>query len=320
MKTLRHFLKETDFSVSELDSIFSLAHALKAHRHDPAGLKPLIGQTWGMLFFKNSTRTRISFDVGVHELGAHPLFLDQHSMQISRGESISDTAKVMSRYLHGIIIRAYAHELLEEFVREGSIPVINALTDFLHPCQVYSDAFSIAEKFTRTVPSPADLVGRKLVFVGDCDSNMANSWILGGCLMGMEIVLCGPDRFQPGSRIRELAAASNLRGTYRFTTDIASACAGADVIYTDVWVSMGDEAEAEERRRLLGPYQVTRRVMELAKPGALFMHCLPAHEGEEVHAGVLALPNSIIFDQAENRLHMQKAIMATLDSLKQPTI
>ncbi len=314
MKTTRHFLKETDFSLPELEDIFALSHSLKSHRKQPL-IRPLNGQTWGLLFFKNSTRTRISFDVGVHELGAHGIYLDQKGLQISRGESIPDTAKVVSRYLHGIVIRAYEHEVLEVFCKEGNIPVINALTDFLHPCQIYADAFSIAEKFTRSNPSLADVKGKKLVFVGDCDSNMANSWILGGCMMGMEIVLCGPEQFQPRERIKQLVAASKLQGSYRFTTDLKEAAKDADVIYTDVWVSMGDEEEAALRKQVLAPYQVDKALMSLAKPEALFMHCLPAHEGEEVHSDVLSLPNSIIFDQAENRLHVQKAIMAKLDEV-----
>jgi len=314
MKNIRHFLKETDFSLTELEEIFALSHSLKSNRSKPL-VKPLDGQTWGLLFFKNSTRTRISFDVGVHELGAHGIFLDQKSMQISRGETIADTAKVVSRYLHGIVIRAYEHEVVEEFAREGSIPVINALTDFLHPCQIYADAFTIAEKFTQSVPSLKDLKGRKLIYVGDCDNNMANSWILGGCMMGMEVILCGPEQFKPGERIAQVIKASKLEGSYRFTTDIHDAVRGADVVYTDVWVSMGDEEEAEIRKQVLTPYQVNKSLMDLAKPEALFMHCLPAHAGEEVHSDVLELPNSVIFDQAENRLHVQKAIMAKLDEV-----
>lgn len=315
MKTIRHFLKETDFSLSELETIFERCHELKSNRGKSQSPLLLAGQSWGMLFFKNSTRTRISFDVGLGELGANRLFLDLNSMQISRGESIADTAKVVSRYLHGMVIRAYEHEILEEFAREGSMPIVNALTDFLHPCQIYADAFTIAEKLTASVPSLEDVRGRKLVFIGDCDSNMANSWILGGCMMGMEVVLCGPDHFQPGQRIRDLVNASDLQGSFRFTTDPGEACSNADVIYTDVWVSMGDEGEAQLRKDMLQPYQVTRAMMSLAKPGALFMHCLPAHEGEEVESEVLEMPNSIIFDQAENRLHMQKAILATLVEL-----
>ena len=314
MKSTRHFLKETDFSLEELENIFELAHSLKVYRANPL-VKPLEGQSWGMLFFKNSTRTRISFDVGVHELGAHGIYLDQNSMQISRGESVSDTAKVVSRYLHGMVIRAYEHELVEGFANEGSIAIINALTDFLHPCQIYTDAFTIAEKFSVGDPTIETLKGKKLVYMGDCDNNMANSWILGGCMMGMEIVLCGPEKFQPADRIKQLVEASNLEGSFRFTTDIEDAAKDADVIYTDVWISMGDEDEAEIRKQVLQPYQVNMAVMSLAKPEALFMHCLPAHEGEEVHSEVLDLPNSVIFDQAENRLHVQKAIMAKLNEV-----
>lgn len=312
MKNIRHFLKETDFSKEEVDHIFSLADKLKKNRANPQ-IRSLNNQSWGLLFFKNSTRTRISFDVGVNELGGHGIYLDQKSLQISRGESVADTAKVVSRYLHGLVIRAFEHSLVEEFAAEGSIPVINALTDFLHPCQIYTDAFTLAENWkSGEVPCLEDLKGKKLVFMGDCDSNMANSWILGGCLFGMEVVMYGPKEFQPGEEIKKLVESSNLDGSYTFTTDVKSACCEADVIYTDVWVSMGDESEAAKRKELLSPYQVNLNAFKMAKGDALFMHCLPAHEGEEVSADVLALPNSIIFDQAENRLHVQKAIMAKL--------
>jgi ornithine carbamoyltransferase len=311
MSKVRHFLKETDFSAGEIDEIFALSHRLKKER----GLgveKPLKEQSWGMLFFKNSTRTRISFDVGIHELGGHGLYLDKNSMQLSRGESVADTAKVVSRYLHGMVIRAYEHALLEEFAREGSIPIVNALTDFLHPCQMYTDAYTIAEAFATGIPSLADLTGRKLVFAGDCASNMANSWLLGGCLMGMEIVLCGPEKYAPGKVIRDLVERSSLPGRYRFTENFEEAVRGADVVYTDVWVSMGDEAQAEARKKELAPYQVSAKILNQARKEAIFMHCLPAHPGEEVSQEVLDSPRSIIFDQAENRLHVQKAILTKL--------
>jgi ornithine carbamoyltransferase len=307
-------LKETDFCPSEIDSIFALSAGLKARRLGNPH-RPLEGQSWGMLFFKNSTRTRISFDVGLHELGAKSVFLDQKGMQLSRGESVADTAKVASRYLHGMIIRAFEHELVEEFAREGSIPVINALTDFLHPCQMYTDAFTMAEHFAGkgNTPSLEQLRGRKVAFLGDCACNMANSWILGACLMGMEVVLSGPSRFAPGARIKdEVAGHRGLSGSFRFTEDPADACKDADVIYTDVWVSMGDEDEADLRRSLLAPYQVNRSLLSLALPGAIFMHCLPAHAGEEVTQEVLDCGQSIVFDQAENRLHVQKAILSGL--------
>jgi ornithine carbamoyltransferase len=312
MNNLRHFIKETDFTSEEVDALFRSASDFKALRLNHRS-KPLLGQSWGMLFFKNSTRTRISFDVGLQELGAHSVFLDQKSMQLSRGETVADTAKVVSRYLHGMIIRAYDHSLLEEFAKEGSIPVINALTDFLHPCQLYADVFSIAEKLNQDgSPGLKDLKGRKVVFFGDCNSNMANSWILGGCHLGMEVVLCGPKRFAPGEAIRTEVDKQHLPGTWSFCEDPVVACNNADVLYTDVWVSMGDEDEAAERKKALAPYQVTLSLLQRAKPGALFMHCLPAHAEEEVSTEVLSGQQSIIFDQAENRLHMQKAIMAKL--------
>ncbi len=309
----KHFLKETDFTPAEVAKIFANAREMKQARTQTP--KTLVGQSWGMLFYKNSTRTRISFEVGLHELGAHPLILSASNTQISRGESTADTAKVMSRYLHGLIIRCYDHQLLEDFAEEGSVPVVNALSDFLHPCQIYTDMFSIAEKLD---PDAKDLTaclkGKKLAFLGDSACNMANSWILGGAHLGMGIALAGPEEFAPGGEIREQLSFEGLEEKFTFHTDPLEAVADADVVYTDVWVSMGDEAEAEARLQQMKPYQVTTEIMTAAKPGALFMHCLPAHAGEEVSQEVLDSKASIIFDQAENRLHVQKAILAELVS------
>lgn len=307
----KHFLKETDFTPAEVKKIFAKAREMKQARAKTP--KTLAGQSWGMLFYKNSTRTRISFEVGLHELGAHPLILSASNTQISRGESTADTAKVMSRYLHGLVIRCYDHQLLEEFADEGSVPVVNALSDFLHPCQIYTDMFTMAEVWD---PEAADMTaclkGKKLAFLGDSACNMANSWILGGAHMGMDIALAGPKEFAPHSEIRELLSHEDLDESFTFHTDPLDAVKDADVVYTDVWVSMGDEAEAEQRLKQMKPYQVTADIMAAAKPGAIFMHCLPAHPGEEVTQGVLDSEASIIFDQAENRLHVQKAILAAL--------
>lgn len=309
---MKHFLTTTDFDKAGIGEILELAAQLKAERGSPSALRPLQGQSWGMLFYKNSTRTRISFEVGLSELGAHPVILDATSMQLSRGESIADTARVLSRYLHGLIIRCYDHELLEGFAREGSIPIVNALSDDLHPCQIYADLFTLAERWGKRGSLLSALQGRRIVFMGDTACNMANSWLLGGASAGMHVTLCGPQAYAPGKVIVDEMAARGWQGSYNFTTDAEAAVKGADVVYTDVWVSMGDEAEADTRRELFVPYQVTEQLMSLAAKDALFMHCLPAHPGEEVTQAVIDAPQSVIYDQAENRLHAQKAVLAKL--------
>lgn len=312
----RHFLAETDFTGTEIARIFALARQLKRERgvNSP---QPLAGQTWAMLFYKNSTRTRISFEVGIRELGGNPLFLDKNQMQLSRGESIADTAKILSRYVHGLVIRAYEHAVIEEFASEGSIPVVNALTDLLHPCQIYSDAFSMAERWAGPEGDlVAALRGRRIVFLGDTACNMANSWILAAHIFGLDLVLGGPPDFRPGREIENLCGELEIAPPFTFTSDAREAVRGADVVYTDVWVSMGREEETAARIKKMSPYAVTPELMAEAAPEALFMHCLPAHPGMEVKEEVLNSPASIIFDQAENRLHMQKAILATLAGLR----
>jgi len=349
---MRHFLKETDFRAEELPEVFALAQQLKAERKRgiphatgrqrearqmEGAAPPLGGQSWGMIFAKSSTRTRVSFEVGIHELGGRPIFLSKSDIQLGRGETVADTARVLSRYLHGLIVRTYAHTELEELAANATMPVINALTDFLHPCQIYTDLFTLAERWaacaghvsaeppptktqpidgTAALPSGEALVaslrGRKLAYLGDCSFNMANSWILGGALFGMQIALAGPEGFGPGREIDALLAEADLPKNYVFTNDPYEAVRGADAVYTDVWASMGQEDEARERRRAMEPYAVTRELFAAARPDAYFMHCLPAHAGEEVEQAVLDDPRSIIFDEAENRLHMQKAIMAVL--------
>lgn len=311
---MKHFLKETDFAVSELGPLFSLAREYKrsrgSHEH------PLRGQTWALIFSKSSTRTRVSFEVGVHELGGNPLFLNKNDIQIGRGETIEDTARVMSRFVHGMIVRTFDHTEVERLAAAGSIPVINALTDFLHPCQIFTDAFTMAERWAHGDDLAAALRGRKIAFLGDTSCNMANSWILGANLFGMKISLAGPKEFAPGADIQELLKREGFSGGYQFTTDAFEAVQGADVVYTDVWVSMGKEDEAKERIRVMSPYAVTGKLFATAKRDALFMHCLPAHAGEEVAPEVLENPRSIIFDQAENRLHTQKAVLATLNKAR----
>lgn len=274
----------------------------------------LAGQTWALIFSKSSTRTRVSFEVGIHELGGNPLFLNRNDIQLGRGETIEDTARVLSRYVHGLIVRTYDHEDVERLAAAGSIPVINALTDFLHPCQIYADALTLAERWSKGPRSNLlnALRGKKIAFLGDTACNVANSWIIAANLFGMEVSLAGPKAFAPGDKLHEMLDRQLPQGSYHFTTDPYEAVKGADVVYTDVWVSMGKEDEARKRLRQLAPYAVTSEILAAAKKDAFFMHCLPAHPGEEVTQEVLDSPHSIIFDQAENRLHVQKAIMATL--------
>ena len=308
---MKHFLKSTDLEDFEVEKIFSLSRQFKQNRGE-RGLTVLSNQSWGMIFFKTSTRTRISFQVGIQELGGHTVQINQDEIQLSRGESIEDTARVLSRYLHGLIIRCYEHSLLEQFAHHGSIPIVNALSDFLHPCQVCSDAFTLLERWSDGKPFLPALKGRKIAYFGDTASNMANSWILGGSLFGMEVALAGPSQFAPGTEIQSVIEASGYAPTYTFHTDPMEAAENADVIYTDVWVSMGKEGEASDRHNAMMPYQVNASIMDRAKPEALFMHCLPAHPGYEVTQEVMDSPASIVFDQAENRLHTQKAILAVL--------
>jgi ornithine carbamoyltransferase len=265
-----------------------------------------------MIFAKSSTRTRVSFEVGIHELGGNPLFLNKNDIQLGRGETVEDTARVLSRFVHGLVVRTYEHAEVERLAAHGTIPVINALTDFLHPCQIYTDAFTMAERWAQGGDLFSSLRGRKIAYLGDCSFNMANSWILGGALFGMQVALAGPPEFRPGPEIDALLQAEGFAQDYVFTTDPHEAVHDADVVYTDVWASMGQEEEAKERIRVMTPYAVTAELFAEAKPDACFMHCLPAHAGEEVAQEVLDNPRSIIFDEAENRLHMQKAIMATL--------
>ncbi len=307
---MKHFLKVTDFSVEEAEDIFKNAAAMKQlGRKTPAALER---QSWGMLFYKNSTRTRVSFEAGLYELGAHAIILSSQNTQLGRGESVADTARVLSRYLSGIIIRCYDHAIVEEFAQAGSIPVVNALTDFLHPCQLYADLFTLMERWDDQGPMVNRLKGRKVAFLGDTASNMANSWILSAAHFGMELSLGGPAGFEPGPEVDRLLDEAGLPKNYVFTTDANAAVKDADVLYTDVWVSMGDEEEAAKREEIMRPYAVTSELMAQAKSDACFMHCLPAHPGMEVTQEVLDSPASIIFDEAENRLHVQKSILAAL--------
>ena len=313
---MQHFLKGTDLGSGELGRVFSLARELKRTR----GGRPrpvLAGQTWALIFAKSSTRTRVSFEVGIHELGGHALYLNRNDIQLGRGESVEDTARVLSRFVHGIVIRTFEQAEVERLAAAGTVPVVNGLTDFLHPCQVYADAFTAAERWAGPRGDLlAALRGRKVAFLGDTCFNMANSWILGASLFGMRISLAGPKGFEPGPQIRALLKAEGRAVDFSFTTDPREAVAGADIIYTDVWTSMGKEDESHARAKRMRPYAVTAGLFAAAKPDALFMHCLPAHPGHEVEQAVLDNPRSVIFDEAENRLHVQKAILAVLSEAR----
>ena len=242
----------------------------------------------GYAFHKNSTRTRVSFEVGIRELGGNPLILDQSSTQIGRGESIEDTVKVLSRFLDGLIIRTHGHEIIEEFAKFSSIPVINALTDFLHPCQIFADCMSVIEKKSSSMDI-SSLEGKKITFLGDTQCNMANSWLIAGALFGMEICLSGPADF-PDRQILDYMEKHSLKCNWEHQTDPLLAVKQSDIIYTDVWVSMGCEDEKEHRKQLMKPYQVNDKLIGNAKPDAIFMHCMPTHQGKRLPNPYSLLP------------------------------
>ncbi|PWM28191.1 MAG: ornithine carbamoyltransferase [Verrucomicrobia bacterium] len=308
---VRSFLRDTDFSRDEACEVFELAARYKRLR--AAGvLDVLKGQSWGLIFFKKSTRTRLSFEAGIYELGGHPMVMNAGDLQLSRGETVADTAKIMGRYLHGLVIRAFEQGVVDDFAKHSGLPVVNALTDLLHPCQSYADMFTMMEYFGGEKANPDSIKGRKFAFFGDTACNMAYSLALAGSMFGVEVVLCGPEEFRPGPELDELFADASLKPSYSFTSDPATAAKGADILYTDVWVSMGKEEEKADRIAKMAPYQVNEKLFKLADKNAAFMHCLPAHSGEEVSEGVLRGGRSIIFDEAENRLHVQKAIISML--------
>jgi ornithine carbamoyltransferase len=298
-RAVRHFLAIPDFTREELIATLDLADRMKRGQYTD---KPLAGKTLAMIFTKSSTRTRVSFEVGTYQLGGHALFLSSRDIQLGRGEPIRDTARVLSRYVDGIMIRTFDQSDPEELAEYGSIPVINGLTDLLHPCQIMADLQTIRENLG------PDLSGVKVAWVGD-GNNMANSWLNAAYRLGFELRLACPEGYQPDAQILERA-----RGATRIvlTTDPREAVAGADVVNTDVWASMGQEEEAARRERDFQGYIVDDALMSLASERSIFLHCLPAHRGEEVADSVIEGPRSRVFDEAENRLHAQKAIMARL--------
>jgi ornithine carbamoyltransferase len=294
----RDFLAIPDFSREELDALFDLAERMR--RSDYAK-KPLAGKTLAMIFMKSSTRTRVSFEVGTFQLGGHALFLSPRDVQLGRGEPIADTARVLSRYVDGIMIRTFAHADVEELARHATVPVINGLTDLLHPCQVLADVLTIRQHL-------GGYEGRRVAWVGD-GNNMANSWINAAYRLGFELRLACPDGHNPDPAILERARA---HADVRLLRDPREAVEGAHVVNTDVWASMGQEEEQKERERAFAGYTVDEALMKRAASDAIFLHCLPAHRGEEVTSGVIDGPQSRVWDEAENRLHVQKAIMAVL--------
>lgn len=299
----RDFISLHDWSRDELAEVLELAQWQKARLKAGIRDEPLKGKQLGMYFAKPSTRTRLSFEVGIRQLGGQGLFLSAQDLQVRRGESIADTARVMSRYLDGIMIRTFSHQEVVELAEWATIPVINGLTDEEHPCQVVADLLTILERFGR-------LEGLKLAYVGD-GNNMAHSLMDGGAKFGMHVVVASPEGYKPGPArvLRAQMTAAQHGGKVEVVTDPVVAVSGAHVVYTDVWASMGQEDEAEKRKAAFAGYQVTAELMRHAAPEAIFMHCLPAHRGEEVAAEVIDGPQSAVFDEAENRLHAQKAIM-----------
>jgi ornithine carbamoyltransferase len=295
----RDFLAIPDFETDELYEILELAHRLKRREYTD---RPLAGKTLAMIFEKSSTRTRVSFEVGTFQLGGHALFLSSRDIQLGRGEPIRDMARVLSRYVDGIMIRTFAHESVEELATFAAVPVINGLTDLLHPCQIMADVMTIQENFG------GQLRDRKVAWVGD-GNNMANSWLNAAYRFGFELRLACPEGYRPDPEILDRARTA---AHIVLTADPREAVAGADVVNTDVWTSMGQEAETEARVKAFDGYHVDDRLMELAGEHAIFLHCLPAHRGEEVSDSVIEGPRSRVFDEAENRLHVQKAIMVRL--------
>ena len=293
-----HLLKLMDLSTNEINEILELADKLKAEKKKGVEHHLLKGKTLGMIFSKSSTRTRVSFEVGMYDLGGLALFLSARDLQIGRGEPVQDTARVLSRYLDGIMIRTFAQKEVEDLATYGSIPIINGLTDYCHPCQVLADLMTIREY-------KGKLKCLKLCYIGD-GNNMTNSLIVGGIKMGMEVAVACPNGYLPDAEIMKWASEN---GKFTCTESVLEVSKNADVLYTDVWASMGQESEAEERKKIFKGYQINADVMKVANEKAMVLHCLPAHREEEITAEVFEAHANEIFDEAENRLHAQKAVL-----------
>jgi ornithine carbamoyltransferase len=300
----RDYVNENDWRPAEIEKLLELGAEIKSRPDD--WRTALSGRSLAMIFEKSSTRTRVSFEVGMFQLGGLGMFLSSRDLQLGRGEPISDTARVLSRYTDGIMARTYAHSTVEDLARFASVPVINGLSDLLHPCQALADFLTIRERFGTARRF-------RLCYVGD-GNNVAHSLLVTGAKLGARVSVVTPPGFEPRPDVVEWAnaAARETGGSVLVTTSLQEGAAGARAVYTDVWASMGQEAEAAERAKKFEPYRVTRRVMQMAEPDAIFLHCLPAHRGEEVAADVIDSDSSAVFDQAENRLHAQKGLLVTL--------
>lgn len=303
----RDLLSLHDYKPEEVAAIIKLAGELKEKQKRQEPHPYLQGKTLGMIFQKSSTRTRVSFEVAMYQLGGYPMFLSAGDLQLGRGESIADTARVLSRYLDGIMIRTFAQSDVEELARYASIPVINGLTDLLHPCQILADLLTIKER-------KGALAGLKLAYVGDGNNNICHCLLFGCAKVGMHISVASPEGYKPNSEIVRLAKEDALQAGSKIEilTEPAEAVAEADVLVTDVWASMGQETERAERLRVFPPYQVNKKLAGFARPDFIFLHCLPAHRGEEVTTEVIEGPHAAVWDEAENRLHAQKAVLALL--------
>ncbi|MGI6108020.1 MAG: ornithine carbamoyltransferase [Lachnospiraceae bacterium] len=298
---MKNLLKMADLSTEEIIQILDLADQLKYERKHGIPHPKLAGKSIGLIFQKSSTRTRVSFETGVYQLGGQPLFLSSRDLQIGRGEPVQDTARVLSRYLNGIMIRTYKQSEVEDLAKYGSIPVINGLTDYCHPCQVLADLMTIREHYSI-------LEGLKMCYIGDGD-NMANSLIVGGLKTGMKVAVATPEKYRPAADVLQMASSNK---DFLLTTDPKEAIADADVVLTDTWISMGMESEKEQRIRDFAGYTVDDELMKGAKSGAMVMHCLPAYRGYEITEKVFEDHADEIFEEAENRLHAQKAVMVEL--------
>jgi ornithine carbamoyltransferase len=303
----KDFLTLADFTAEQIDAFIQEARLLKEEKKQGKLNESLKGKTLGMIFEKPSTRTRVSFEVGMFQLGGHALFLSSKELQLGRGETLFDTAKVLSRYVDGVMIRTFAHDKLEQFAEHADVPVINGLTDLHHPAQVLADLLTIYEHKGR-------LKGLKMCYVGDGWNNMTHSLLEGAALTGMDLAVAYPENYAPNPQIVQhvLQLAKQSGSQIQLTTDPREAIEQADVVVTDVWTSMGFEAEGEKRRQDFQAFQVNQHLCAGAKEDFIFLHCLPAHRGEEVTAEIIDGPHSVVFDEAENRLHAQKAILKTL--------
>lgn len=299
MNPMKHLLKLMDWSAEEITEVLDLADALRADNRAGRSHPLLQGKTLGMIFEKSSTRTRVSFETGMYQLGGHALFLSSRDLQIGRGEPVQDTARVLSRYLDGIMIRTFAQAEVEDLARYGSIPIINGLTDFCHPCQVLADLQTVRARQGR-------IAGLNVCYIGD-GNNMANSLIVGFLKMGAHVAIACPKAYQPDAQV--LAFTAQFPGQFLMTDKPVEAAQGADVIFTDVWASMGQEGEKAQREKAFAGYQVNAALLGAAHPGCMVQHCLPAHRGEEITAEVFEAHADEIFDEAENRLHAQKAVL-----------